>query len=177
MDKVTHYLNDTIGCLYDLRKHKEEILQIADILKKADHIFICGNGGSSATASHLAQDLRKQCGLKAYCLTDSTPSITAWANDTEYKRIFSEQLDILSSSENDIVIVISGSGNSPNIIDAIRWAEQNAVGVIAFVGTTGGLIRHMPLVFTIHVDSEMLHAEDWHSVLCHLLVELLNEDK
>src|SRR5947209_20063291 len=114
-----------------LRPH---LLQVQHLLERAylrnRRIFIMGNGGSAATASHFALDLAKNtivpgaARLKAISLTDHVPLITAWSNDTAYEHIFAEQLASMIEP-GDVVIGISASGNSPNVINALHLAKQS----------------------------------------------------
>lgn len=97
------------------------------------HIFIIGNGGSASLASHFAQDLMKKHYINAISLTDSMPIITAMANDIGYEDIFSEQLK-RRATQKDVLIAISGSGNSPNIIKAITWANNHGLHTIGISG-------------------------------------------
>src|SRR6478609_4293852 len=113
-------------------------------------VFICGNGGSGANASHLCEDLAKctlrdfenQKRLKVLSLTDNTAAIMAWGNDEGYDRIFLEQLKNLASP-GDVLLAISGSGNSPNILRAVEWANTNGLTTIGFTGFGGGALRTM----------------------------------
>ena len=108
-------------------------------------VFICGNGGSGANASHLCEDLAKctlrdfegQKRLKVLSLTDNTAGIMAWANDEGYDRIFVEQLKNLASP-GDLLLAISGSGNSPNILKAVSWANDHGLTTVGITGFSGG---------------------------------------
>ncbi|HNT22723.1 MAG TPA: SIS domain-containing protein [Anaerolineales bacterium] len=106
-------------------------------------VFICGNGGSAATASHMANDLCKYTvvdgrpRLKAHALTDNVPLMTAWGNDTEYANIFSEPLKNYMEPK-DILIAISASGNSPNVLRAMEVARQIGGVTVGLTGDTGG---------------------------------------
>src|SRR5712671_2946096 len=129
--------------------HLEQVLLL---LEEAYHngrrIFIMGNGGSAATASHFALDLSKNTimagapRLKAISLTDHVPLITAWSNDTAYEHIFAEQLANMIES-GDVVIGISTSGNSPNVINALRLAKEMRGYTVGLLGAKGGKIREM----------------------------------
>ena len=111
-------------------------------------IFIIGNGGSAATASHMANDLNKgatvsgQRRFRALALTDNVPLITAWANDTRYELIFVEQMaNYLRPG--DVLVAISGSGNSPNIIAAVEWARREGAVTVGLTGGNGGRLRRI----------------------------------
>src|SRR5262245_46860993 len=108
-------------------------------------VYIIGNGGSAANASHLCEDLgkssvldfEKQKRLKVLSLTDNTPYILAWANDTSFDRIFVEQLKNIAE-RGDLLIAISGSGNSRNVIAAVEWANANGLETFGITGYDGG---------------------------------------
>lgn len=141
---------------------------------RANTIYIMGNGGSAATASHFACDLAKgtRCELappfRVVPLTDNTPLMTAWANDISYERIFAEQLSALVRPH-DVVIVISASGNSPNILAAVEVAREAQALSIALTGHTGGALRRLAYL-TIPVPSEsMEQVEDIHLAIGHSL--------
>jgi D-sedoheptulose 7-phosphate isomerase len=148
--------------------------------QKGRTVYTCGNGGSASAASHLAQDLGKGTiverapRLRCICLCDSIPNITAWANDTEYANVFSWQMGALGQP-GDLLIAISGSGNSENVLRAVREAhdlEMHTWGVTGFDG--GALIGlahrcvHVPV-------GDMGMAEAAHGVLFHWLITYLRE--
>lgn len=161
--------------------------QLSDILNQAREsrktIFIMGNGGSAATASHFAGDLLKGTivkGLprfKAVALTDNTPTLLAWGNDDCYENIFLEQL-INLMEKGDVVIGISGSGSSKNVLRAIDYANENGATTVGISGFDGGEL-FKSAHFNIHVEStDMQHIEDVHMIIVHLLTSLIrNEGK
>src|SRR5437660_10098206 len=127
-----------------------DLQAVLSILEEAYHnghrIFVMGNGGSAATASHFALDLAKNTimpgapRLKAISLTDHVPLITAWSNDTHYEHIFAEQLANLIEP-GDVVIGISASGNSPNVINAMKLTKQYKASTVALLGAKGGKLK------------------------------------
>jgi D-sedoheptulose 7-phosphate isomerase len=140
-------------------------------------IFIIGNGGSAANASHLAQDLAKGTRLtenqekriKAISLTDNISFITAQGNDEGYESIFVQQLRSFARP-GDYLVAISGSGNSPNIIKAVEWANNKGVKTIGITGFDGGKLRKIAN-HSVHVNlNEMCTAESIHSVIFHYIV-------
>ena len=145
-------------------------------------VFIIGNGGSGANASHLCEDLAKgtlsdfenQKRLKVSSLTDNTPAILAWANDTSYDRIFLEQLKTYAAP-GDLLISISGSGNSPNVLRAVEWAKEQGIRTFAITGYDGGKLG--PLCDQeLRVESFNMGAvEAVHSIVFHYLIERLHE--
>ena len=142
------------------------------------NIFIMGNGGSAITASHFACDINKgvYCGpdrgFKVICLSDSLPTILAYANDLSYDRIFVEQLKNFLN-EGDMVIGISGSGNSRNVLLAIEYAKSKNAYTVGWCGYDGGeLKKKVDLDITTHVDDMQL-SEDIHLVLVHIAMQQL----
>lgn len=137
-------------------------------------VFIAGNGGSAATASHWANDLNKgtavpgQPRFRAVALTDSVPLMTAWANDVAYDSIFVEQLANLCRP-GDLLVVISGSGNSPNIVAAARWAREHGATVVGLTGGTGGQLRGLVDHCVLAPTHRMEQIEDVHLVVAHAL--------
>ncbi len=135
-----------------------------------------GNGGSASTSSHFVSDLLKTCILKeskrfnAICLSDNVPVLTAWANDTSYDEVFSEQLKNYISF-GDIVIAFSGSGTSKNIINALDFAKQMNSFIIGFTGSSGGKFPEFCDITIKVSSSDMLTIESIHVLLCHLIVD------
>lgn len=161
-----------------------KIDKLASILSKArEHkntIFIMGNGGSAATASHFVGDLAKGTivegvpRFKAIALTDNIPSMLAWANDVGYEEIFVEQLKNLMVP-GDVVIGISASGNSLNVIKAIDYANSNGGLTVGISGYDGGKLLKSARE-NIHVPSfDMQKVEDIHLLVLHLLFRLLRD--
>lgn len=170
----------------------EDIERVADIIhnayKNSRHIFIMGNGGSAATASHFACDLGKGTlhptdtkriqRFKVTALTDNVPLMTAWGNDTHYDNIFSEQLKNLLS-EGDVVIGISASGNSRNILNAINVAKEYRAITIGLVGFDGGELAKITDASIVTRVNKYDISEDIHLMLTHIItryfLELLSE--
>src|SRR5207247_7185758 len=135
--------------------HLQQVLQLLEETYYRGHrIFIIGNGGSAATASHFALDLAKNTimpgasRLKAISLTDHVPLITAWSNDIAYEHIFSEQL-VNMIEPGDVVIGVSTSGNSPNVINALNLAKQYRATTVGLLGAKGGKTKDMVDAFIL----------------------------
>lgn len=154
------------------------VVAVADLLfdcyLRGGTVFPIGNGGSAATASHFACDLTKgtyQDGLPRFRvmpLTDNVPLITAWGNDRNYECVFAEQLAALVRPD-DVALLISASGNSPNILAAAQAARAAGARTVALTGPTGGKVGDLvDLVVTVDAGS-MEAVEDGHSALCHSL--------
>jgi D-sedoheptulose 7-phosphate isomerase len=140
------------------------------------HVYILGNGGSASTASHFACDLSKativdgQPRLRVTSLTDNVALLTAWANDTSYENVFAEPLANLVNP-GDVVIAISASGNSPNVLAAVRSARARGAVTVGLVGFSGGLLQDS-VDAAVHVPSHHYGVvEDCHLVLEHGITE------
>jgi D-sedoheptulose 7-phosphate isomerase len=152
---------------------------IYDCYQHNRFVFLCGNGGSGSNCSHLCEDLGKCTLLRAdldndrkkrlriLSLTDNTPYILAWANDEGFERVFAEQLKNLASP-GDLLIAVSGSGNSPNVLRAVEWANRNGLKTFGCTGYDGGKLRklahqglHVPLDDMGAVESIHLTAFHW----------------
>ena len=141
-------------------------------------IFVVGNGGSAATATHFACDLSKntratgQRRVRALALTDNLACLTAWANDDGYNSVFAEQLAGLLRS-GDLLVAISGSGASPNILEAVRCARAGGAATVALTGNDGGVLAPMVDHALIVPSACMPMIEDAHLAVCHALTAAL----
>lgn len=165
------------------RLNLEDVNTAMNVLEEArlsgKHIFICGNGGSAATASHYAADFNKSVSgnqkikYNFECLSDNIPTMMAVANDISYDEIFRFPLRNKMST-GDILIGISGSGNSKNVVNAFEFAKQIGGITIAIVGYDGGEMKGMA-DYCIHVEvNDMQISEDLHMILDHMMVWVLN---
>lgn len=163
----------------------EALERLIDLLLAANTegrtIFILGNGGSAATASHFACDLAKNTAspgaprFRVVALTDNMPLITAWANDTAYENIFVEQLDALVKP-GDVVIGISGSGKSENVLRAIRLANGRGAVTVGVSGFDGGQLNDL-VALSVHVPHfNMEQIEDAHLILEHMVCTALRAE-
>jgi D-sedoheptulose 7-phosphate isomerase len=166
-----------------LRIDPKEIQALADDIwecyQKGRFVFVIGNGGSGSNSSHFAEDMGKctlcrddfdndrKKRLRILSLTDNTPYILAWANDEGFERVFAEQLKNLASP-GDMLVAISGSGNSPNILRAVEWANRHDLKTFGCTGYSGGKLRtlaqkglHVPLDDMGLVESIHLTAFHW----------------
>lgn len=181
MSKYLEVVKVSIGAL-----DTAVLTKFADILTAGyaseKTVFVIGNGGSGANASHFAQDMAKGIFLnqptfkpfRALSLTDNTSYISAIANDDGYDKIFSTQLHVFAKP-GDILICISGSGNSKNIIEAVDYAKKNNIYVIGITGYDGGILKK-EADFSVHVPlNEMCTVESIHSVIFHLIILELRE--
>ena len=163
----------------------ETIIQhLSDAHQHGKQVFVVGNGGSAATASHMACDLGKTVlgkaigmpakRFKVIALTDNVPLITAWGNDVSYDTVFAEQLRNLANP-GDVLIVITGSGNSPNIVQAVRAARELRVTSIGLLGFDGGSVRAQLDHYVIIASHSYGYVEDAHMVLNHLITAYFKE--
>ncbi|MCW5853796.1 MAG: SIS domain-containing protein [Anaerolineae bacterium] len=150
---------------------------LVDAYDRDATIFVIGNGGSASTASHFALDLAKnplrspdQRPPRCVALTDNVAALTAWANDTSYDRVFEAQLMFLWRP-GDVLVAISGSGNSPNVVRAVRWADQHDGTTVGLLGRGGGEcapLCHAPVTIP---DMDYGHVETAHLAVCHYWVD------
>ncbi len=177
---LTTYFNQLQQAIHELDLN--QLSQVVQVLLEANQrkatIFIFGNGGSAATASHFANDLAKGCivegqnRFRAIALTENTALLTAWANDSGYDQIFAEQLKGLVNPA-DVVIGISGSGNSRNVLNGIIAGREAGAYTIGFCGYSGGKLREL-IDLPIHTDCGVMEqVEDLHSAICHNIATTL----
>ncbi len=162
---------------------KKDINHFANILldfyEREKQIFIFGNGGSGATASHVACDFNKGVCLslnkkfKFICLNDNIPSILAYSNDVSYDDVFVSQLKNYLSS-GDLVVGISGSGKSINVVKALQCAQDNGAQIFSLCGYDGGTLKAMSGTNCIHVPiHDMQIVEDCHVIIFHMIMQIL----
>ncbi|AXH16133.1 D-sedoheptulose-7-phosphate isomerase [Malaciobacter mytili] len=162
----------------------EQIIHTLEETINKNKIFIIGNGGSAATASHMANDLgvglkrREIISFNIDSLTDNTPAITAIANDIGYENIFYSQLKNVIK-KNDVLIAISCSGNSENIIKAVKYAKEQNAKIIGVTGFDGGELKKLSDI-NFHIDTQKAQygiVEDAHMILDHIIYSYyINKD-
>jgi D-sedoheptulose 7-phosphate isomerase len=166
----------------DLNKIGFFVAELEDAYRHENTVFIAGNGGSAATASHMANDLgvdvfkKSKCGspFKVLALTDNNSVMTAIANDDGYENLFVNQLKI-HYRPGDKLLVISASGNSPNLVEAVKWVKSRGGKTLGFTGFDGGKLKEL-CDLTVHVSSakgEYGPVEDVHLILDHLVATWL----
>ncbi len=179
------YLDEVAKTLEHMEKDLPfKVEEIVSALVKArdsgKRIYICGNGGSASTASHMASDLNKGSNrkdaarFKAVALTDNIPAMLAWANDSSYDDIFVEQLKN-HLEKGDVVIGISGSGNSPNVLKALHHANDEGALTIGLTGFDGGKIAQVAKICYVVPSNTMQQIEDIHLVIEHMLSIILRD--
>jgi D-sedoheptulose 7-phosphate isomerase len=152
---------------------------IYDSYKKDGTIYVCGNGGSAATASHMQNDFNKGISeyvdrkFNFYCLNDNVATIMAIANDIGYEEIFRFQMRN-KIKKNDLFIGISGSGNSKNVLNAAEYAKEQGIPVIGITGYSGGKLRELA-DYNMHVnENDMQIAEDVHMTFDHMMMKIFH---
>ncbi|MFK7832214.1 MAG: SIS domain-containing protein [Winogradskyella sp.] len=182
-NQINQYIENLTMTLNKL--NVRDIENCANVLLEAyengNNIFICGNGGSAATASHFACDINKgvSYGLekrfKIIPLTDNLGTITAYANDVGYDFVFVEQLKNFFNA-GDVIIGISGSGNSRNVIEAIEFVNQNGGQTIGWTGFDGGQLKELAH-HTVNANiNDMQISEDIHMSMVHILMKILTTE-
>jgi len=184
MSLVQDYITGLTQCLNELLQRTASIEEVADIIfdayKKGKQVFIMGNGGSATTASHFARDLKIGAAVKGKprvqttSLTDNIALVTALANDIDYSSIFEQQLVGLLNA-GDIVIGISASGNSPNVLRAIEFARDNGALTIGLIGFNGGKLKDLVHKGIVLSRKDYGQVEDAHLSLGHVISYLVKE--
>ena len=181
-DEVDEYLKRMVETVE--RMSRGEIWAVIETLYQAwqagKRVYICGNGGSAATAAHMASDLNKcilvegKPRMKAFALSDNVPLMTALSNDIGYENIFAEPLKNFLEP-GDVVIFISASGNSPNILKGVEMARERQAVTIGLTGDSGGKLRGMVDQCVFIPDEYIGRQEDGHMILDHLISSVLGK--
>ena len=184
INEINNYFGKLKTCIDNLdRKEVDIFLNI--MLRARDrgaNIYIMGNGGSGATASHFCCDFNKGMSyqqdkkFKMICLNDNVATMLAYANDVSYDNVFVEQLKNFLK-EGDLVIGISGSGNSKNVLKAVEYANANGAITLGLTGYNGGILKQIAKYsINTHID-DMQITEDIHMMLCHMTYSILMNGK
>jgi D-sedoheptulose 7-phosphate isomerase len=181
-NKIISFLEEDKKCIEQVIGKHEEIKTIVDILLKARDkgktIYTIGNGGSGSTASHFVSDLLKTSIIKekirfrSISLVDNVPVILAWSNDVSFDMIFEQQLRNFVK-DGDVVIAFSGSGNSQNIINALKFCSKFNISTVGFTGKTGGKMKKYCDVCLTIPSNDMLLIESQHVLLCHCIISFI----
>lgn len=186
--KAEEYLESLQGCFNHEILRKVELLAVSlgNAWKEGKQVFVCGNGGSAANALHLSNDLlygigmedsgEQLPGIKVEALSANTAVLTCLSNDTGYENIFSTQLELKGSS-GDLLIVLSGSGNSPNVVNAMRVAKKMGMDTCAITGFTGGQCHQLAEIGIHFPIEDMQQAEDLQLIIGHLCMQWLKANK
>jgi D-sedoheptulose 7-phosphate isomerase len=173
---VEAYFDRLTSCIRDVPT--DRVQAVCEVLYRAylndKQVFVVGNGGSAATASHMAADIAKNTlspnmrRFRIMSLTDNTPLLTALGNDLGYDRVFSEQLTNLIRP-GDVLVTISGSGRSANVLEAMRCARAHAATNVALLGFDGGEARELADEYVLVPSDDYGVIEDIHMILSHAL--------
>ena len=161
---------------------EKKIHQASDLIKKSlsenNTVFWCGNGGSASQANHLSAELiggmykDKKSPFKSVCLNVDTAFMTAWSNDNSFDNIFTRQLEGLAQSD-DILIALSTSGNSKNIINAAKYCNDNNIKIISLTGFDGGILKNLSDInINIATDSTQ-RVQEMHILVGHILCDIV----
>lgn len=164
----------------------EKVSAIIDVFREAlqndRQIFVCGNGGSAANASHFITDLGKGSSdktwrrFRCFSINDNTPWITALGNDYSYDDIFVRQLANYAR-KGDILLMMSVSGNSPNLVKAASWGRENGLKVIALLGAKRGKLESVADLPVVINDEHYGRVEDAHMGICHMIAYAFMENE
>ncbi|MBA3974160.1 MAG: phosphoheptose isomerase [Candidatus Solibacter sp.] len=175
-DFATNYKQELLNAIeaIPLDRVQTAIAWIGQALDEGRQIFTCGNGGSASTASHFICDMVKGASynrekrFRMMALTDSLPTITAYSNDVSYDVVFVEQLRNFACP-GDILVSISGSGNSPNVLRAVEYANSIGVKTIGLTGRDGGQLGKLSQLEINVGHPHMGRIEDGHMIVCHMI--------
>lgn len=162
----------------NIKEFENFIEELTNAYQRQSHIFICGNGGSASTASHFACDINKGVSygkdirFKIVCLNDNMPTILAYANDVSYNDVFAEQLKNFMTKD-DLVIGISGSGNSENVLRAISYGNDNGGITFGICGFGGGKLKDLAQKSIVINNNDMQKVEDLHLIISHCAMQYL----
>jgi D-sedoheptulose 7-phosphate isomerase len=180
IEKINNYFETMKRCIDNLDRHEIEqfINTLLEARDRKSRIYIMGNGGSAATASHFCGDFNKGMSygqdkkFQMMCLNDNVATMLAYANDISYDNIFVEQLKNFLQKD-DLVIGISGSGNSKNVLNAIEYANENGAITIGLTGYNGGKLKTISKISVNANIDDMQITEDIHMMLCHMIYSVL----
>lgn len=181
---INSYIDSQVSALRSIPADKLSglIALFKDALDNDRQIFVFGNGGSAANASHFVTDLGKGSSDKTYrrfrcmSLNDNMSWLTALGNDYDYSEIFSRQLMNLAKP-GDLVMVMSVSGNSPNLVKAVEWAKSNRCSTIALVGGKRGKLAELAGHVIVIDDTHYGRVEDAHMGICHIVAYAFMENE
>ena len=177
---IKNYIDEIFSSIFDLdfENLEKAAKQILYTIKNNNNIFVCGNGGSAAIANHYVVDFLKffrensNYKPKITSFSNSIETITAISNDLNYDKIFSYQAENLCN-KNDLIIIISSSGNSKNIVELVKFSKKKKIKTIGFSGFKGGYLKKNSNI-SIHINAQNYGiSEDSHHILMHGLLQYL----
>ena len=176
---IKEYYEREIECIkrFNLDEINEAMNVILDTYNNGGTIYVCGNGGSASTASHMQNDFNKGISeyvdkkFNFYCLNDNVSTMMAVANDIGYEEVFRFPL-LNKITDKDLFVGISGSGNSKNVLNAAEYAKERGAKVVGITGYSGGKLKEMA-DYKMHVDeNDMQIAEDLHMTFDHMMMKI-----
>ena len=182
-DKLIQRIDGSIQAIDALRDNINEVCRVVEaitlILNRGGTLYTCGNGGSAAQALHLAEELigryrNDRAPHRAVCLNADPTALTCIANDYGYDDVFSRQCDALLA-DNDALLVLSTSANSPNIINALKMARKRNATTLGLLGNEGGASAELCDRTIIVPVTDSAHIQEAHQVMVHLICEVLEE--
>lgn len=182
-NQITEYLDRVAIALsgLNIEEINESMNIILNIYEQKKNIYVFGNGGSAATASHIVCDFNKgisdgkKIKFRVLCLNDNTPTLLAIANDIGYEEVFAYQLKG-RLEQDDLVIAISGSGNSINVIKAVEYAKTTGAKVVGMTGYDGGKLRKLA-DYNLHANiDDMQITEDIHMLFDHMIMQIFKRE-
>lgn len=183
MNAVDHHLLRHEAAVAALRAHVPRIEAVGaaavDTLRAGGKLLLCGNGGSAADAQHIAAELvgrymRARAGLPAIALTTDSSALTAIANDFGYEQVFARQVQALARA-GDLLVAISTSGNSPNVIQAVHQARAMGVRTVGLLGGQGGALRDMVDLAVVVPSDETPRIQECHILLGHIWCQMIDD--
>jgi D-sedoheptulose 7-phosphate isomerase len=179
---ISNYLKSAheITGLLSVEEIEKFARMLADVRKIQGTVFLIGNGGSASTASHFATDLgigtlKTGYPVRVISLTDNAAVTTAISNDIDYESVFAQQIKVLGNP-NDLLVLISASGNSKNLLSALKVSQEIGMMSFSLTGFDGGELRRLTKECNVHVPSKMGEyglVEDAHLAICHIVTECI----
>ena len=183
-DTILSRLDGSVAVIGGLRDHADEIQDLSsaliDRLRKGGTLYTAGNGGSAAHALHLAEELigryrSDRRPLPAVCLNADPTALTCIANDFGYDQVFARQCEALLGAD-DVLLVLTTSGQSPNVVEALQVARRRGALTIGVLGGDGGPCKTLCDRAVIVAGADSAHAQEAHQVIVHLLCELIEDE-
>lgn len=181
VDELTSHL-ETIQAV--IGSMEEELAQastmVVDILKSGHKVLLCGNGGSAADAQHISAELtgrykKERRGLPSIALTTDTSALTAIGNDYGYERVFERQVEALAN-RGDLLIGISTSGNSANVVNALKRAKELGCSTLGFSGRDGGAMSEVCDINLVVPSNNTPRIQEMHILFGHMLCQVIDEE-
>lgn len=181
---LTNYLNElsNISQSINTKEFESFVAEVKEAFNRGSQIFVCGNGGSASTASHFACDINKGVSFgkdkrfKVICLNDNIPTMMAYANDVSYDDVFVEQLKNFLVKD-DLVIGVSSSGNSENVLRAIRYGNDSGGKTFGMCGYGGGKLKELTHKSLVINSNDIQKVEDLHLIIFHCAMQWFKSNK